>query len=49
MKVKEIIEALQRMPENMEVYASFGSRMPNKVEWVEKASDLGVVVIHSEK
>ena len=27
-----MIEILQRMPENMEVYASFGSRMPNKVE-----------------
>ena len=44
-----MIEALQRMPENMEVYASFGNRMPNKVEWVEKTSYLGVVIIHSKK
>ena len=49
MKVKEIISLLESMPQEMQVYASKGSEMPSSIQYVEKESDLGVVVIHIEK
>ena len=49
MKVKEIISLLESMPQEMQVYASKGSEMPSSIHYVEKESDLGVVVIHIEK
>lgn len=44
-----MIEALERMPKDMEVFATIGSRMPDRAVLVEWEADLGVVVIHTEK
>jgi hypothetical protein len=46
MKVKELIEILQKMPENMQVYAGKTGSMPDGIQTVTREKELGVVVIN---
>lgn len=48
MKVNQLIEELNRLPQDAEVYGIKGFGMPNKVESVGYEKELMVVVIRIE-
>ena len=48
MKVKDIIKALEAMPQEKEVYTCKVGEMPKKTEYIWNEKDLGVVIIRIE-
>lgn len=45
MTVKEMKEALEKMPENMDVFVCKLGDMPRQTEYLWKEKELGVVII----